>query len=84
MSIIEALVSQPLASHELLKVCRFTNVVTGPVLQEASLTAVTDIFVQYSKVFESRYVAFFDEALISNVCKDLVYFGLLQGAFEAR
>lgn len=48
-----------------------------------SLIVVVRSLVHYSKSFESNYVASLDEAHISDIWKDLVSCGFLQGTIEA-
>lgn len=55
---------------------------TGLVLQDISLTARIESFVEYSKTFGSSYKAFFGEVRISNFCRELVSSELLLGASE--
>lgn len=56
---------------------------TGLVLLDTSTVAVIESRVQHKKTFEASYGASFDEMRISNVCKDVVFCRLLQGATEA-
>lgn len=83
VNLIGAPGSQPPTGHELLKVSRLANVMMGLVMGDTSLVAVIRSLVQYGKTFELSYDASFDEACISNVCKDHVSSGYLQGAVEA-
>lgn len=71
-----------LPDHELLQLSRFTNVMTGLCLRFTSLIALIKLLVLNSRSFQSSCDFFFDEAHISDTCKDLQYFEFLQGAGE--
>lgn len=56
---------------------------TALFLRDTILSAVIQLLVQYSKTFDSSNDASFGKVRISDICKDLVSCGLLQGAGEA-
>lgn len=59
MTLITAPSSEVLSEHELLKLSSFTNVLFGFVLRGLSLTAILELPIQYSKIFELSYNASF-------------------------
>lgn len=83
MSSINALDSHSLVHHELLKLSRLVNAMTVLLLQETGVLAVFRAPVQYSKIPDSSHYSPFDEMRSNDICKDLVYCGILQGTVEA-
>lgn len=73
---------QPLTDHEVLKVIRATNFKTRLMLRYMSLAAVLKFLLQYSTTFEMSYDSSFNEARASDISKELVSWGFLQGAVE--
>lgn len=74
--------SEAPTDHALLRLSSSTNVLPGLVLRDLSLAGVLKSLIQNSKTSYSSYNASFRETCITDVVKDLVLCGLVQGSVQ--
>lgn len=83
MVLIDAPCFWLLTDHELRRLRQSGNAMLGLLLRKESFNAVIKSRVRQSKIFDSSFDPFFDEACLCITCKKLLFFEFLQAAGQA-